>query len=724
MAIGWENILVRCGLAALQKIPWGRVWDLLIFPKGRYKQRLQKKLIEMPFLFGDMQLSARDDYVELDVLTLSGSWFRHKTTTGTPNRGAFPKFEAFRKAFIFADGGFGKTTLFRNLALEAIKARPWKKCLGVRGILPVYVPLKVVQTAEDFAIVSAIQASDRYFAGSTGLRRLRRLGAKGKLLILLDGYDEMPYTGGFEHVKREIEVLFENNVVLHGVIPNLGMVELSQFERSAFWPVYKAIRSSRVYLSSRKEFFDYNPINSSSDTQKWMVRGLDDRRISLVEKIFSKYRSRTVNSSGKDLNAELFLQTLSRSDESVVEMSKSPLFLTVMCYVYVTQNAGEGRSVFTLGSSDLVRTCIGLLLEDLDKYKSREFDAATKQAMANRRSAYPEEKLAFLKYFSVRLYAEDRGYFDETFVTNAAKEYFRSASQHPFSVEILRGLESSDAAVNIVRQVIMSGLFVLVDKRSDVRIFDFPHRKFREVLAVDYFLAMPLDDDLANRLVGKKYSELALLFVEQSNHSFLVVNKLIDRILSRSGDGHEQGLLIDVLKRLPKESAEAAVHRLLKGIGQNSRVSLQLGIWDFFPATISNCSYLSARMREALNSKSEFLLKEWAVASVRVGCGECEKLVLAHSWGDDALPLMRVLVESGLIKLESGKDFLRRYVELSVRYDESKDVVALLLYTIFYAGRSKLERNDFVAWADTMGRGSQRERHVCAKIKELIASDD
>lgn len=709
---------VRWGAWIASKLPWRKIKSIPFFPRSRYKARLRRKLVEMPFLFRDMQLSARDDYVALDVLTASDGELRSpQRKTYSDHRGPIAKFEAYRKAFLFADGGYGKTTLFRNLALEALARRPWQKFLGVRGLLPVYVPLKVVQTAVDFAVMDAIQSSDPYFSGPRGLSRLRRLGSKGKLIFLLDGYDEMPYTGGFDHVKRELEALFEKNSMAE--LTALGYA--SVFERSAeYGPVYRALRDSRIYLASRREFFEYNPVIAPADVQTWLVRGLDDRRITLVEKIFSKYRAKTVSSSGKALNSELFLQQLSRADREIVDLSRSPLFLTVMCYIYVTQGASDKSEVFSSGAGELVRICIGLLLQDLDEYKSREFDNATRIAISNRRSAYPAEKLAFLEFFAKSLYEDDLSYFGEDYVTDVARDYFKKESRSMSAEEILRGLDLNDATVNIVRQIILSGLFVLVEMRGESKYLDFPHRKFREVLAIDYFLREPTSAAVVSTLIGRKYSELALLFVEQSASGRLIVSELINRISSRQAESHHSGLLVDMLGRLPADEAESAVRDLLGRLRSGPWFPVPDGVWLYLKRTTENCAYISMGLVDSLKRSDPSETRMWITAASRIGCLECEAILLAHAFQQSQLQQMSIVVDSGLISFRTGLEFIQRFIVLSSQ-SVPFEQCARQLYRAYVVGRPEAERSAFFAWARDHSDVSENDYTmlVCKSIGEI-----
>src|SRR5690606_6009645 len=95
----------------------------------------------------------------------------------------------------------------------------------------------------------------------------------------------------------------------------------------------------------------------------------------------------------------------------------------------------------------------------------------------------------------------------------------------------LRGITSSDPTVNVVEQIILSGIFVLVDRHKNADYFDFPHRRFRETLAVSYFNDQKGSEALAGRLHDSTCSELILVDVEQATFRGVVIEAMIDEIV-------------------------------------------------------------------------------------------------------------------------------------------------------------------------------------------------
>src|SRR5215213_5196432 len=99
-----------------------------------------------------------------------------------------------RTCIIFGHAGVGKTTFASYSVLSLINR------LIVEGfypfndseqLIPFLVPLKVVDESEPNPILSYLLRSNRYLYSNGGLKRLIRLCKKGKVLLVLDGYDEV-----------------------------------------------------------------------------------------------------------------------------------------------------------------------------------------------------------------------------------------------------------------------------------------------------------------------------------------------------------------------------------------------------------------------------------------------------------------------------------------------------------------------------------------------------
>lgn len=539
-------------------------------PLSSYKSRLQDRLAEMPFLYRDIRLSAKDDYVEVSISTADSQ----VKPLGLPSldfRTPLIRFKEARRAILFGDGGFGKTTLFRHISLRVLEA---KKDIFEPRLVPIFVALKTVKLSSDYPILDSIQSSDPYFGGEAGYRKLRRLAKRRKLLIFLDGYDELPYAGGLQHVLQELETLFG---AYNSRAPTF-------FEAQKDFYIFA--QECRIYLSSRREFFFHNQFHVSPFLPKWLVRGLGDRRAELVEKIFAKYRTGN-NFFEEKLDQELFLQQLADAcDQNLEALSFSPLFLTVMCYVYVdaVKDGGvtNGASIFLGGAPTLVQKCINLLVADVDEYKARGLGDTQRAALVRRRSAYRQEKYEFLKYFAAQLYEQSMSVFTRDDLVSKSKRFFAS-SDFEDGERIMRGLDSEDPTVNIVDQLIFCGLFVLVDCRLGQKSYDFPHRRFRETLAVAFYDSPQGAALIAESFDRPAYGELALVYVEQSNHAETVLFAVLDRLNQGIYDARHGEFLVDALTRVGAKRAELVAHRFIELLALHPDAKVPVDILDFLP---------------------------------------------------------------------------------------------------------------------------------------------
>jgi hypothetical protein len=695
-----SGVAQRIVAAAL--IAVGKKFDINeVFPLRNYKRRLLARMEDMPFLYKDMRLSARDDYVEPQLATASNSTTQQ--AHGNPNldfRTPFTKFHESRRAIVFGEGGYGKTTLFRHLTIRTLQQRRSRPVLDGPRLVPVFVALKTVRLS-DFSILDAIQRSDPYFDGPLGLKRLTRLAKRKRLLLFLDGYDEMPHAGGLAHVVRELETIFDN---YSSLAPTF-------FEASEHGHIYRAIQGCRVYLSSRREFFFYSPIEVGSNVQRWIVKGLDDRRIELVEKIFDNYRVSSGSSSGVDLDAELFMQELKKTgDDELHQLSRSPLFLTVMCFVYVRGVTREGRSsVFSRGAYDIIHECIRLLISELDAAKAKGLTGAQRLALTNRRAAFPEEKIEFLQHFAVKLYDSSIGLFDREQLQESAQEFFRSMSDSPNCDEILRGLRKSDATVSIVEQIILSGIFVLVDRYRSTEYFDFPHRRFRETLAVTYFNSATGAERLSSHLHETAYGELILVFVEQSSYRGVLIKALTREVVAGRDAFAMANLLSAALARVPEVEASEALAELLDAIAPRRVPELPKSLLKYLSIDSASSRWAREKVRSAVELGNAEFLALWLEVAAITSRGTTQALLSELAVTMD-FKLLRAVLFSRLGTIEgSGAAIVEEFLRKGVAEGSGASALADVL-SLFYAGRGKKEKKQFRAFLASLFSKLSEER--------------
>ena len=476
-------------LAILSGLTWLFALRRIVkLPLPRYRRHLHEQLKMMPFIYGDLTAEVLNDFVEIEIQVLDES---SRTPRGG-HRSYLRNLESIqrsRRVIFLGDAGIGKTTFQRSAILSILKSPKRSPFVYPdESPIPVYVPLKLVDNIGPFPIIRFLLEANELFNNDKGLHTLTEYAEKKRLFLFLDGYDEISADLATNYLKDELASLF-------GPPPRRSRRTVKD-EKPEFRALIAKLKSCRIWLSSRSEFFELNPVPlelpyyAGADTVAALqIGGVGANRPHLVKNIFEKYRQRNPHLYGPLLNEEYFISEVDRSPGlDIREISYNPLFLTVMCYVYVTEVAKQGRhDVICLerGLEDLLLVCIRLLLIDLDSEKARDLPRAHREGLLRRRNEYAKEKEAFLMYFAAELLFDGIPAFTVESLRTHAVSFFRS-EEWPTGGEILRQIGNPDTQPDLALQMIYVGIFVLVSRSTKQSYYDFPHRRFREILALQY----------------------------------------------------------------------------------------------------------------------------------------------------------------------------------------------------------------------------------------------
>jgi hypothetical protein len=459
-----------------------------------YRRRLRTILASMPFIYhGDIDGEVLNDFVEITMEPLSlHSRPEPPVFAGLP-RDPSDKIRSHNRVILLGDAGIGKTTFQRHKILLLLTDR--KRATFIEPDeerIPLFVPLKLVDTTRSSPIVTHIVNSNALFGGgSRGRAKLERLARARKLFLFLDGYDEVRLPDGIASrlLTDELSQLFGSahaSVVAH--------VD----------PVVEQLRENRIWLSSRREFFYDNRFDIGSNEPGTASRLLsvrltglaDQARPLLVGRVFDKYRARSKTLRSL-LNEEYFLQDVDRAlDDEIRKFSSNPLLLTILAFVYVQHViAAERQDVpWTNTAEEIIEKCVNLLLVDLDAHKARELPAVLRKGVLRRRNDYPELKMKFLRYLSAQLYLEGGSAFSLESLRNRAIAFTKAQLEERNSTEDTRALTiarrqltSELPGPDIALQLIYNGVFVVAGVDGNEILYDFAHRRFREVLALQYW---------------------------------------------------------------------------------------------------------------------------------------------------------------------------------------------------------------------------------------------
>lgn len=513
----------------------------------------------MPFIYRGLDAEVLDDYVEIDLqpqpherAVLSGRLIEDATPSTQPLRVSqiepSEQIRRRRKLLILGNAGIGKTTFSRHTIITEAKTPGMAPYFYEKErLVPFYVPLKAVDNAEPYPILRYVMKNEPLLQRGKS-KKLEAFGQQRRTWFILDGYDEIPFPSSSNHVKRELQLLMN---------PPL------KFSAGEYTDLYRSLANSRVWLTSRREFFYQHPVKlaefgySSEFAVGALVlelHGIGDNRKALIERIFGKYSNRRYIK--ERLSSEYFLQELDSTSAGINELSYNPLFLTVMCYVYVSKVSDRGSHEvdWIKNAVELIEDCTQLLLVDLDDAKARDLSFADRSALRRRRGAYTDEKRAFLPYFAASLYLEAKNVFLYDYLREKARKYFNDLSESPDSPEILSGLERDRPAIpSFAFQLINSGVFILVDRTLGGTLYDFPHRRFREVYALTFFDQDENFSQLLTLLGDPSSSELILFFARQSDRRVDLLTALLDRIRRTTEHRYLADLLLNVIEVWPLE---------------------------------------------------------------------------------------------------------------------------------------------------------------------------
>ncbi|MDT4954643.1 MAG: hypothetical protein QOJ02_2781 [Acidobacteriota bacterium] len=609
-----------------------------------YLAELEAKIKEMPFIYTEeLEADIEKDFVEVKIEPIDLESLKI-ISTHAPRIPLDERLRRTVKIIFLGHGGVGKTTFQRHSILDLI----YKKATFIyekeRGnLVPFYVPLKAVDNTDRSPILRYLLEKNRMLSFESGIELLTTLAKEKKLFLFLDGYDEIQLTGSKSmgnYVQAELDLIMSSKQNLQD--------SLFRNADLKYKGVYQALERCRIWLSCRQEFFEQHPvkINSSDMHEKSNLypvelRGIINRH-RLAKNIFQKYPKYS-----DLLNDESFIREVDRSEEELKSLSYNPLFLTVMCYIYVQKVKEHKNSRVNWVSSfnELILECLRLLLHDLDEDKARkDLSGEEKKAFLARRCEYINEKEEFLPYFASQLFQDDKNLFDIPYVKDKVRQFLTTECESPEEDTILTELkDDSTNHPHFAQQLASAGIFVIVDKHADEVLYDFPHRRFREVLAAKYFDEHDFNY-LINNLKKEGLSELLYVFFNLTESKDKIIDALLNKIRDGSDVDHYDSLLVNCLrnKRASYNPYKVFYNYFLECLDSDIHPFLSSDTLDYFRAKDDGfCELLSCRFEKAVENGSIF------------SCSLCFQLLLRENKA-----LLKKLCETYLASRFANKDFL------------------------------------------------------------------
>ncbi|MEL6402098.1 MAG: NACHT domain-containing protein [Cyanobacteria bacterium J06626_4] len=275
--------------------------------------------------------------------------------------------------------GVGKSTFLRKLGLEALKGQQGQ----LKGEqIPIFIELKTFRgDTIDLTAVIANQFAIHGFPDAQAFTDLSL--AQGKLLILLDGLDEVP----------------TNNV--NQVIEHIEDFAI-QHDKNTF------IASCRTaaYRSSFQQFSDVT------------IADFDDEQIQqFIERWFNSKLDQEADTANE------YWQLLQQpANEAAKELAQTPLLLTFLCLIYEREQTLPNRRSTLYGSA------LNILLSEWSAQKRLP-------KMSVYKDFHPELEKELLSEIAYNSFKEDRLFFSKSEITDRITTFLADVLDAPESLD-------------------------------------------------------------------------------------------------------------------------------------------------------------------------------------------------------------------------------------------------------------------------------------------------
>lgn len=511
----------------------------------------------MPFVFKDVVGvdDLLDNFIDIDTSNIDLRSYDPRPKPPASTHTYVDTLRDNRKAILLGQAGVGKTTFQRHTVLTVIKTPDMVKYL-VQGekVVPVYIQLRLVDNSRPFPLHRYLHEKIPYLSGKWGNRRLNKLAGAGQLFLFLDGYDETPFTLPQQSIQSKegarndghgsnvapVNNPAEQTNYLRDELkllmsPNMSRITTQAGQPPALLEFYRQLQVCRVWLTSRKDFFlDQTPFAQheipSTGLAALEITGVDSRQ-KLIEKMFAKYK--LIQENPDLFKPALFFNLINRDIGELQKLSNNPLLLIIICSIYAHEVVRTRNPRVQIANTldAIIEKYLYLLLEGLDEGRDEDLKSlAEKEWQKEARRLYISEKREFLEYFAARLFVENIATFSKDFIYEKARTFFINESVSPNKLEILRRFEERPGPYDFVGQINNSGILVVAEgiRKKDYR-YDFPHQRFRELLAAQYFENHSFDF-ITQNLHQPALKGLLYVFFRITTHKDDIIVALLDRI--------------------------------------------------------------------------------------------------------------------------------------------------------------------------------------------------
>ena len=380
--------------------------------------------------------------------------------------------------------GIGKSTFLRKIGLEALKPKQDESKQMHRECLPVLIELKEFR-GDTIDLKQKITAEFEICGFPEAMAFTEASLAQGKLLVLLDGLDEVP-TRNLNAVIKHIEDFVDAH------------------DQNAF------VASCRIaaYRGSQGTFF-----NRFTDVT---LAEFDDEQIEQF--IRRWFRSQLDMEAG---TADRYWKLLQQGKHKATkELAQTPLLLTFLCLVY------DREQTLPAQRSNLYNKALNILLSEWAAQKRIEQDPIYD-------GFHPDLEKVLLAEIAYKSFKDDQLFFLKHDLTRCISKFLADtldAPKHLDGTAVLQAIEKQQG--------------ILVERATD--IYSFSHLTLQEYLTAFHVIEQRLEEELVEKhFTDGRWHEVLLLatglsgnrgiklleYIETNAHKIVSIHPKLCRII-------------------------------------------------------------------------------------------------------------------------------------------------------------------------------------------------